>query len=102
MGFHDNSRLVPVDTCREGAVDRGDQTILQLVGVFAEIPDVAISVLSEPIECILRQFAVHSDRIVNFDTRDAEDHPGIARHRELIVFKTLGGMTLVDEGRARP
>ena len=56
--FHDDSRLVAVDPSHEGAVNGGDQAILKLVGVFAEIPDVAISVLGEPIERIFRQFAI--------------------------------------------
>lgn len=102
MSFHDNSRFVPVDTTHERALNGGDQAILKLVGVFAKIPHVAISILGEPIERIFRQPAVHSDRIVDFDAGDAEDHLGMVRHGELIVFKTLGGMTLIDEGRARP
>jgi len=101
VSFHDNSWLVPIDTSHEGPVNGGNQAILKLVGVFAKIPHVAISILGEPIERIFRQFAVHSDRIVDFDARDALDHPGIVRDGELIVFKTLGGLTLVDEGRAR-
>ena len=87
MGFHDNSRLVAVDPSHKGAVNRGDQAILKLVRVFAEVPHVAICVLGEPIERIFRQFTVQSDRIVDFDARDALDHPGIVRHGELIVFK---------------
>src|SRR5206468_6823956 len=85
----------------EGAVNGGDQAILKLVGVFAEVPNVAISVLSEPIERIFGQFAVRGDCIMDFSAGDPEDHPCIARHRELIVFKTLGRLTLGDESRAR-
>src|SRR5947208_2462034 len=99
MGFHDNPRLVPVDTSHEGTIDTGDQAILKLVSVFAEVPHVAISVLGEPIKCIFCQFAVHGDGIMDFNARDAEDHPGMVRYGELIVFKTLGGMTFVDEAR---
>jgi len=87
MSFHDNSWLVSVDTSHEGAVNGGDQAILKLVGVFSKIPHVAISILGEPIKRIFRQFAVQSDRVVDFDAPDAEDHPGIVRHGELIVFK---------------
>jgi hypothetical protein len=70
------------------------------VGVFAKVPDVAISILGEPIERIFRQFAIRRDRIMDFDARDALDHPGIARHGELIVFKTLRRLTLVSLARA--
>ncbi len=101
MGLHDNSRFVSVDTSHERALNGGDQAILKFVGVFAEVPHVAICVLSEPIERILGQLAVRGDRIVDFDTPDPEDHPGMVCHGELIVFKTLGRLTLVNEGRAR-
>ena len=101
MGFHDNSRLVAIDPSHEGAVNGSDQAILKLVGVFAEVPDVAISVLGEPIERIFRQLAVRPDCIVNFDAPNSEDHSSVVRDGELIVFKTLGGLALVDEGRAR-
>jgi len=90
VSFHDGSRLVAVDPSHKGAGNGGDQAILKLVGVFAEIPDVVICVLGEPIERIFRQFAIRRDRIVDFDARDAQDHPRIARHGELVVFKTLG------------
>ena len=95
-----NSGLVPIDTSHEGAVNGGDQAILKLVGVFAEVPDIALSVLSEPIERIFRQLAVRPDCIVNFDAPNSEDHSSTVRHGELIVFKTLRGLALVDEGRA--
>ena len=101
MGFHNNTRLVAVNTRHEGAVNGGDQAILKLVGVFAKLPHVAISILGEPIERIFRQFAVQSDRIMDLDARYVLDHLGIVRHGELIVFKPLGSLTLVDEGRAR-
>ena len=90
VSFHDDSRLVAVDPSHKGAGNGGDQAILKLVGVFAKIPHVAICVLGEPIERIFRQFAIRRDRIVDFDARDAQDHPRIARHGELVVFKTLG------------
>jgi hypothetical protein len=54
---------------------------------YPEVPNVAIPVLREPIERIFRQLAVCGDRIMDFDARDAEDYPGIARHGELIVSK---------------
>src|SRR5437870_9844153 len=44
VSFHDDSWLVPVDPSHKGAVNGGDQTILKLAGVFAKVPDVAISV----------------------------------------------------------
>ena len=73
--FHDNSRLVAVDTSHEGAVNGGDQAILKLVGVFAEVPNVAISVLSEPIERIFGQFAVRGDCIMDFSAGDPRGSP---------------------------
>ena len=53
MCLHNNPRLIPVDTRHEGAVDGGDQAILKLMSIFAKVPNVAVSVLSEPIERIL-------------------------------------------------
>jgi hypothetical protein len=41
MCLHDNSRLISVDTSHESAVDRGDQAILKLVSVFAEVGSVS-------------------------------------------------------------
>ena len=54
MGFHDNSRFVAVDASHERALDGGDQAILKFVRVFAEVPDVAVSILSKPIKRIFR------------------------------------------------
>ncbi len=69
--------------------------------VFTEVPDVAILVLSEPIERILRQFFVEENAVVDLYACDAPDHPRIVAHGELGVIKTLRGLTLVDEGCAR-
>jgi hypothetical protein len=102
MRLHDDSRLVPVDTSHPAALDGVDQAILQLLRILTKILDIAILVLGEPIERIFCRLAVRDDRIMDFDAGDAEDHPGIVCHGELIVFKPLGRLTLVDEGCARP
>ena len=52
MCFHDHTRLVAVDASHERAFDGGDQAVLEFVRVFAEVPHVAVSVLSKPIKCI--------------------------------------------------
>ena len=54
MGFHDNSRFVAINASHERAVNGGDQAMLKFVRVFAEVPHVAVSVLSKPIKCTLR------------------------------------------------
>jgi hypothetical protein len=90
MGFHDNSRFVTVHTSHEGAVNGGDQAILKLVRVFAKVPDVALRVLGGPIERIFRQFAVLSDRIVDFDARDALGSPWYCASRRTHRVQNLG------------
>src|SRR5205823_14845618 len=54
MRFHNDPRFVAVDATHERAGNGADQTILQLMSIFTKVPDVAISVLREPIEGILR------------------------------------------------
>src|SRR4030095_1144090 len=70
MGFHDDSRLVVVAPRGEGALDGGDQSILKLLSIFAEIPNVALFVLGVPIQRIFRENPVNSDGVMNFDAGD--------------------------------
>jgi hypothetical protein len=95
MGFHNNSRFVAVDASHERALDGTDQAILEFVRVFAEVPDVAVSILGKPIKGIFRYLSVRSHRIVDFDTPDARDGPGAVRHCELVMFQTLGRLTFI-------
>jgi len=49
-----NAGLGAVGAALERAVDAGDFVAVQFVGVLAEVPDVAVLVLREPVERVLR------------------------------------------------
>src|SRR5947208_9962572 len=68
MRFHDDPRFIAVDASHECALNRRDETVLQLMSIFTKVPDIPFPVLSEPIEGILRYRAVRKDTVVNFDT----------------------------------
>jgi hypothetical protein len=87
MGFHNNSRFVAVDASHERTLNGSDQAILEFVRVFAEVPDIALSILGKPIKGIFCYLSVRSHRIVDFDAPDTEDGPGAVRHRELACSK---------------
>src|SRR5207247_9959881 len=70
MSFHDNTRFVLFDTTYERALNGGDQANLKLVGAFAKIPHVAISILGAPLERTFGDPAVTSDSSADFDSAD--------------------------------
>jgi|SRR5215831_10559264 len=54
MRFHDHPRSIAVDARHECAVNRRDETVLQLASNLTKVPDVPFHVVSEPVESILR------------------------------------------------
>ena len=72
-----------------------------LLGLLAEVPDVAGVVLGEPIERVLGELAVHADLVVDLDALDPQERVGLARDRELVVLQAGGRLSFVDERRAR-
>src|SRR5882762_10058278 len=67
MGLHHNPRTCPVYSALPGSAQAGNTAVRQLIGVFAEVPDVSLLVLSEPIERVFGEFTVDENLVVHFD-----------------------------------
>src|SRR5919109_1373807 len=82
MGFHDDSWLIVVDSGQERACDCGDKTVVKLLRVLPEVPDIAFQVLSKKIKGIFRKYVVGIDRIMHLDTGNPINDSGIMSHRK--------------------
>src|SRR5262249_55563612 len=94
IGFHDDAGLGSVDASLERTVDIKDFVAVELMRVFAEIPDSAPGVLRVPIECILGQDASAIYGIVDFDAVNAEDRFGVMGYENDVAFERIR----IDEG----
>ena len=95
MSLHHNARACAVHPTLPGAAQAGHPTTHQLIGVFAEVPDISVLVLSEPIERIFSEFAVDKDLVVNFDAGDSVNELRVSGNNELGVNKALRSRPLV-------
>src|SRR3954469_4938321 len=71
------------DSRLPGALGAGDVAMcVELGGVLAEVPDVAVGILAVPVGGALFEPTLHVEAVVDRDTGDAFDHPGLVGDRD--------------------
>ena len=96
--LHDDARLRAVDAGPPCAFRADDLAVLELLGVFAEVPDVAELILGEVVVGLFHDLAVDDRRIVDDVADDAVDHLGLACDDEIVDLAAV--RALRGEGRA--
>ncbi len=99
MSLHHNARACAVHSVLPGAAKARNPTVRQFIGVFAEVPDISLFVLSEPIKRVFGKFAIGEDLVVNFNAGDSVNQLRVSGHRERSLDKALGRRAFVNVGR---
>src|SRR5215831_4360660 len=99
MGFHNDSRLIVVDSGQERTRNRGDKTVVELGCVLPEVPDIAFQVLSKEIKGIFRKYVVGVDRIMYFDTSNPINDYGVVSYGKDVFDRS--GLIEIGKGCAR-
>src|SRR5215467_1885864 len=101
MSFHHNAGAGAIYSALPGATDTGNPAIDKLVGVFAEVPDVSVFILSEPVERIFGELAIGKDLIVNFDACHSINEFCVSSYGKLGVNKPRRSRTFVNVSCSR-
>src|SRR5207247_8051279 len=97
----DDSRLSAFDPRLPGVACLDEAAVLELEGVFAHVPDVALLVLRVPVEGPLDRASVLGDRVPDDGALDAEDPFGPMGDHLVVGLWGRSADALVVEGRAR-
>jgi hypothetical protein len=95
--FHDDARFVAIDAGRKGSGQSDKAAIDQFPGVFAEIPNIAVLVLSEPIQRVFRQDAVEINDVMHLNAFHSLNHFRLVRDDKFIVLETIHCLAFVNQ-----
>ena len=82
VGGQQDARLSAVDACFPGACGADDSAVLVLLGVLAQVPEVALLVLRVPVVGVLDDLPVLADDVVHHAGLDAHDVLRLVGHRD--------------------
>src|SRR5262249_44082130 len=100
MRFHNDAGFCAIDSRKESAIDRCDQSVLKFMGSFAKIPDIAVFILRKKIYRILRQLAVQVNRVTDDRAGHSVNHALGVSHGDFIVLESIRSLSLIDKGCA--
>ena len=86
-GFHQDARLRAIDSGLEGTVGIHGDAVHILRGGFAAVPDVAVEVLREPVECVLGDDAIHGDGVAHHRAGNTADQLDVTGRSDADVFR---------------
>src|SRR5207253_7441752 len=100
-GEHEDARPCTLDAGAPGAVGvRHVSALVELGGVLAEVPDVALHVLAEPLGSAFAEVAAQVQPVLDDDARDAVDLPRSMGDEEDVASRLAVLDAAVDVGGA--
>ena len=99
---HDDAGLGSISARLPAALGAHHLTVLILLGVLPQVPDVSLLVLGVPIEGLLLQLSVHEDAVQNHDGADPQNALPVVSHDGHVDLGLTILHALEHEAGARP